>query len=74
MAQSNIEDIFDWNRALAKEAMPITCFGSLYQTTGWRDDEKAMARRLAKAFENSTVSIEVKSYAEDAAKLYRVHD
>lgn len=77
IAEAHIEsDIFNLDRGLAYEAMPITCFGSLYdEYEGWRDPEKkAMARRLAKAFENSRVSIEVKDFASVAAKLFYVHD
>jgi hypothetical protein len=75
IAQAGIEQIFDTNRALGKEAMPITCFGSLYDpTAGWRDRERALARRLSKAFQQSNVSIEVKEYAEEAAKLYYVDE
>jgi hypothetical protein len=33
-----------------------------------------MARRLVTAFERSMVIIQVKSYAEDAAKLYYILD
>jgi len=35
MAQTNIEDIFNLNRRLAKEAMPITYFGSFVLRPGF---------------------------------------
>ena len=70
--QALIEDIFDQNRAEAKEAMPITCFGSLYDEHGWDDSKRRLAQRLAKAFQDSSVSLEVKDYAEEAAKIFHV--
>jgi hypothetical protein len=75
-AQVTVEHIFDSNRALGKQAMPLTCFGSLYdEIHGWNDPpKKVLAKRLANAFQKSLVSLEVKDYARDAAELYYVHD
>jgi hypothetical protein len=75
-AQMDIEQIFEMNRVLGKEAMPFTCFGTLYGDSGpgWRDRERRLACRMVRAFKESMVSLEVKEDAERAARLYYVED
>ena len=69
-AQWKYEFLFDNRRGLAKETMPFTCLGALYDpASGW-GRRKSFAIRLIKAFALSRVSVEVKYSAREAAILY----
>jgi len=72
--QFSYERIFDHDRPFAKETMPFTCLGTLYdEVNGW-EDNRDLAINVAKAFLTSTVSIEVRAYAVEAIKLYDLDD
>lgn len=61
-------------RLLGQEVMAWSGFGSLYSTATGFDDKAPLARKLAEAFEKSSVSLEVKSHAEEAAASYGAKD
>jgi hypothetical protein len=72
-AQSDLEMKLDMNRALAKEIMPYTCLAYLYDERDGFED-RALARQVVKAFQKSMVSLEVKSYAEDAQVIFNLKE
>jgi hypothetical protein len=74
-AQFSYELLFGHERALAKESMPFTCFGALYDThRGWLPKPRAFALRLARAFKASHVSLEVKFSLVEAVATYDLHE
>ncbi len=73
-AQMKFEhDVFDMNRIDAKEVMALTAFASIYDEASGFDDPY-FAGRLADAFEASSVSIEVKGWAIEAAAIFSIGD
>lgn len=72
-AQWDYEPTFGIGRSIAKSTMPITCIACLYDIqVGWRRGREAYARRILAAFEASSVSLEVKAAAREAAAVYRL--
>jgi hypothetical protein len=71
-AQREIEEIFDSARALGKDAMVVTCIGSLYSTVEGFADNSELARRVIQAFPRSACSQDVKQSVQDAVALYFV--
>ena len=74
MAQSGYEVLFDLDRGLAKETMPFTALGYLYDTGAGFEDNRPLAVRTARAFMQSFVSLEVKGAMRDAARQYNLDD
>ena len=74
MAQGGYEVLFDFDRGLAKETMPFTALGYLYDTDAGFEDNRRLAVRTVEAFMSSFVSIEVKGAMRDAARQYSLSD
>jgi hypothetical protein len=73
-AQTEFELMLGMNRDYAQQLMPWTCFASLYdETNGFEDDHK-LATHVFRAFQQSGVSLGVKSRAKDAAQVYGVDE
>jgi hypothetical protein len=73
--QSAFENLLDWSRAFAKEVMPITCLASLYDERAGFEDNRSIAVKVVKAFQQSMVSIEVKGgYLRDAVVIFNLED
>ena len=74
-AQSGYEQIFYPRQGLAKETMPFTCFSYLHdEHTGFTTRKRREAVRLAKAFQQSSVSVEVKYSLLEAIIVYRLNE
>jgi hypothetical protein len=73
-AQPRHEMIFGGDRCLGKVCMPYTAIGTLYDTGKGFEDNRGLAARVVVAFMSSHVSLEVKSAARDAARLYNLTD
>ena len=73
-AQFEVEHICDNNRYLGKAIMPWSAFSHLYSADVGYEDKGPQALKLSKAFELSTCSLEVKSGAKEASKVYSVSD
>lgn len=70
VAQMRVERLFR-DRARGKEMMPISALGTLYLADeGWQTNGKDFPRKLMQAFAQSMCSLEVKSSAESAVKMY----
>lgn len=72
--QLSYETVFDGDRALGKSSMPFTCLASLYDDQKGFDNNRALAVRVARAFQGSMVSIEVKGAATRAAMAYGLYE
>ena len=73
--QSTFENLLDWDRAFAKEVMPITCLASLYDEYKGFEDNRSLAIKAVKAFSESMVSVEVKGgHLRDAVVLFNLED
>jgi len=72
-AQWDIERICN-SRNLGKAIMPWSAFAHLYSCQVGFEDNGQSALKLANAFQKSTCSLEVKSGAKAAAKVYHVSD
>jgi len=72
-SQFEVERICN-SRSLGKAIMPWSAFAHLYSCRVGYEDNGPSALKLANAFEKSTCSLEVKSGARDAAKVYYVAD
>ena len=64
--------ITDGDRAFAKEVMAVTAFASIYDEVRGFDQNEELAKRLARAFQNAGVSIEIHSYAREAEEAFSV--
>jgi len=68
-SQTAYRAIFKDDAAMAKETMPYTCLGCLYdESAGFEDRDLAI--RTAKAFLQAKVSIEVQVFAKEAIALF----
>lgn len=72
-AQHDVEHICN-SRNLGKAIMPWSAFAHLYSCQVGYEDNGPSALKLANAFQKSTCSLEVKSGAKEAAKIYHVAD
>jgi hypothetical protein len=59
-------------RSRGQEVMGYSGFGHLYDTRRGFGENLKRAQKLARAFEKSMCSLEVKAYARDAANFYEV--
>ncbi len=74
-AQSSYESAVGGSRSSAKDTMAVTCIGALYDPQyGWGPRRRRFAARLAKAFNKSSVSLEIKFGALEAARMYNLGD
>lgn len=72
--QFEVEVICDNSRNLGKAIMPWSAFSHLYSVDSGYEDKGPQALKLSKAFELSTCSLEVKSGAKEASKIYNVSE
>lgn len=71
--QSKVEKICG-SRNLGKAIMPWSAHAHLYSAKMGYEDNGPQAAKLARAFQKTTCSSEVKSGAKDAAEVYSVAD
>lgn len=72
--QMEVERICDNSRYLGKAIMPWSAFSHLYSADVGYEGKGSQALKLSRAFEQSTCSLEVKSGAREASKVYNVSD
>jgi hypothetical protein len=72
--QMRIESICGMDRYTGKSVMPYTGLSFLYDDQKGFGDNRKLAIRLLRAFQKSYVSVEVKSWAEDAAVVFNLDD
>lgn len=73
-AQMKFEIMLDMNRGLAKGIMALTAIGSLYDAADGISENGKYAAKVIRGFHGSYVSLEVKSGARRAAKMYNLDD
>lgn len=73
--QSAFEALLDMDRTFAKEIMPVTALAALYDEYAGFEDNRSLAVKVVKAFQESMVSVEVKGgHLRDAAVLFGLED